>query len=573
MTAGGVRQHIEMLQCLEHGHGNGADRRLGDIGPAQPQPGFSAFLIRAWIDDLIQVFDSAMGKRILKDRQAIRESTHQVTSHVRILTALPRKEEGERTGRGSMSESDVISVFGRRLPAGHAGAGGLEALFQLIATFGLIQHHRHAKAMRSVERFTAFGRQAGDSTRSARCRRARAQPVDSGGQLPCIVRRKTEDLDRAVPGGQGTRGSVFFQHRVKITPAESESTHAGTAGAAGTGNPGAQPMVQVKRTAFDIQFWIHWFCLQGRRQDFVKERQGGFYDSGRPCGRLCVADVRFDRTQRTPSPFGVLNAENLPERLKFNLIADPGACTVGLHHIDRKRVDAGFLIGPLQCTNLPFRAWGVDTGRFSIARRPDPPDHGINAIAIPFSICESLEYDETHAFAKYRSIRIAAEGADFAGFGQDVRFGKTHMHEHVVDRVHAAGDHHIASARRQFHHRHVDGPHGACAGCVDHAIGPAQVQSIGNSPGDHVSQQPGERVFLPFHIGIRDPPDDGFGLFRPDAGLGQGTPPDGVSQAGAQGNHEFLGSCDADNDAGFPAVERSCALPVSRIGQSRLGGH
>ena len=54
-------------------------------------------------------------------------------------------------------------------------------------------------------------------------------------------------------------------------------------------------------------------------------------------------------------------------------------------------------------------------------------------------------------------------------------------------------------------------PERAGAGGVDHAVGAAQVEAVGDPAGGDVAEQAGERVLLPADVGVGDPPDDLLG--------------------------------------------------------------
>ena len=158
------------------------------------------------------------------------------------------------------------------------------------------------------------------------------------------------------------------------------------------------------------------------------------------------------------------------------------------------------------------------------------------------------------------------ERPGIAGGRQGRGLAEAHVHEDVVERIDAAGEDHVAAAGGQFEHSEVHGPQRAGAGGVDHAVGAAQVEAVGDPAGDHVAEQPGERVFLPADIGLGDSLDDVLGRGAIDPGLIQGAPPDGMTQPGAQGDHQLERAGHPQDHADPVTVERPTG-PVTRVAE------
>ena len=146
------------------------------------------------------------------------------------------------------------------------------------------------------------------------------------------------------------------------------------------------------------------------------------------------------------------------------------------------------------------------------------------------------------------------------------------MHETVVDRVDAPGDHHVALTGGQFHNCQVDGTQTAGAGCVHHTVGAAQVKSVADAAGDHVAQQAGERIFLPGDVAVGNIVDDGRFLVFGETLVFEGSSPKRVPQAGSQGDNQLLGTGDPEDNGGVLAVEFTI-LGVSSVGQGGFRHH
>src|SRR4051794_4193084 len=95
----------------------------------------------------------------------------------------------------------------------------------------------------------------------------------------------------------------------------------------------------------------------------------------------------------------------------------------------------------------------------------------------------------------------------------------------------------------------MDGAERAGAGGVDDAVGPAEVEAIGDPAGGDVAEEAGEGVFLPGDVGLADPADDIVGDLGPDAGILQGAAPMGMAEAGAEGDDLLQGAGDAEDHA------------------------
>ncbi len=163
---------------------------------------------------------------------------------------------------------------------------------------------------------------------------------------------------------------------------------------------------------------------------------------------------------------------------------------------------AGIPVSLEQGTGLTFRPRRINALGFAVTGRTDATYEGINTVAVPLGIVEPLQHQDADAFSQHRTVRIGGKGAGVTGMGQHTGFGETHVHEYIINRVDTAGDHHVAFTGIQFHQSQVKGAQAAGAGRIHHAVGAAQVQPVADATGDHIAQQAGKRVFLPWDITV-----------------------------------------------------------------------
>ncbi len=101
----------------------------------------------------------------------------------------------------------------------------------------------------------------------------------------------------------------------------------------------------------------------------------------------------------------------------------------------------------------------------------------------------------------------------------------------------------------------MQGAEGTGAGRIHHAVGAAQVVLLADPPCHHVTQQAGEGVFLPAHVGIGNPLYHILCHIRRHSGILQGLAPAGMTQAGAQRNHHLQRTGYPQDHADLAAVK------------------
>ena len=158
-------------------------------------------------------------------------------------------------------------------------------------------------------------------------------------------------------------------------------------------------------------------------------------------------------------------------------------------------------------------------------------DDCIDPVGITFGILESLQYQYADAFAQNRAVGIGGKRAGVAGVRKDAGFGKAHVHENIVDGVHATGDHHVAFSGSQFHQSQMNGTQTAGTGCIHDAVGAAKIQPVADPACHHITKQSGEGILLPGYITFRNIIDDGRFLLVAESFVIERLAPHGMPQA------------------------------------------
>ena len=333
-------------------------------------------------------------------------------------------------------------------------------------------------------------------------RRPRSEGLASRHELSCIRCAQEDELGRrraVAPrrfsfAGAVVSRDVLLERDVEVAAAETEARNRRAARVRGIADPRAALGVQVKRALLDIQLGARAIDLDRRRKHLVMQRHHGL-EEPRSAGRsLGVTDLRFDGAER--APLGVF-ARRLAERdvqtFELGRVACLGARSVRFDELDGSGIVPRHFVGAAKRAGLSFGERRVDALATSVGRRPDTREHGVDAIAVTLGIFEPLESEHRHALAEERAVCRVGEGAAVAGGRERGRLAEAHVHEDVVHRVDAARDHEIRLPELELVHAHGHGRHGARAGCVGHCVGSAQIEAVRDAPGDHVSEEPGER--------------------------------------------------------------------------------
>ena len=103
-------------------------------------------------------------------------------------------------------------------------------------------------------------------------------------------------------------------------------------------------------------------------------------------------------------------------------------------------------------------------------------------------------------------------------------------------------------------HSHGESPQAAGAGRIDHAIGAAQVQTVGDAPGDDVAQEARKRALGPRRVRVGDTLADLLNLAFGQAALSEGLHPVGLLDLGRHLSDEFRRRGNAQDHTDILAV-------------------
>ena len=110
--------------------------------------------------------------------------------------------------------------------------------------------------------------------------------------------------------------------------------------------------------------------------------------------------------------------------------------------------DARLCESPLQRADLAVLARGRERQALAVARRADTPDHRVDAIPVALGIGQPLQHDGGDAFTERDPVGRAVEGPAAALGRERVAAREQQEIAYGVVRVGAAGDDHVARARR-----------------------------------------------------------------------------------------------------------------------------
>ena len=99
-------------------------------------------------------------------------------------------------------------------------------------------------------------------------------------------------------------------------------------------NPGPGNGIQIEGTILHAELGVRLLNIDSGGKNLVMQRQRGFDQSGRPGGRLGVADLGFHTSQSTPLLILTRLGINAFESLKLHHVAHLGAGSVSFHHLD-----------------------------------------------------------------------------------------------------------------------------------------------------------------------------------------------------------------------------------------------
>ena len=492
------------------------------------------------------------------------ELAGEVAEHAGILRALAGEERGEFAARGGGAEGGAVGegptwlgCFVVESREGCVARGGEGRVFQ--------QRNEQAELRFAAE---CLARGVGAAAEVGP-REFSGEGGELGAEVGARVGGEGEDFHVAIPADFGAGRAVFFEHAVEVRATEAERAHAGAARVRGAREPRAFRRVDVEGRA-GRGFVQGLRDLDGGREDFVFERERGLDEAGHSGGGLRVADLRLHGTERGPGAVGFRGAEDFGERTQFGGVAYLCAGAVGFDEVNglRRRIGGG--VGPAQGVLLAFGARFVNRAATAVAGGADAFDDAVNLVAVALGIGEAFQHEHAEAFAEDGAVAVFVEGLRISRRRERRGFAEAHIHEDVVERVHAAGDDHVRAAGLQLQRGEVQRGHRTGARGVHHAVGPAEVEARGDAASSDVPEQAGKGILLPRHVAVGDALHHVFSDFAFDAGFLERAPPDGMAEPCAERDDEFQRAGDAEDDAGALLVEG--LVRVARVGERLLRG-
>ncbi len=343
---------------------------------------------------------------------------HQAASHVQVLAALSRVEEGQLAGPGSAAVEDALGLHG--LPQLAA------ILLQGPARLGEAVLQLGQVAVVDQQAFVGGQRTGGGPGWRRRCR-ASGQLTDLFVQLRGQVRgcRGSQGQDapqgrlgraglgagctgcglgldlrvlrvgcRALGAGLGATagqepGPVLLEDDVEVGAAEAVGTGRGAPRRDLGLGPGSQLVVQEEGRALEVDARVGGIGCHGGRELLAAQGQHGLQHARRARRGLEVADVGFDRSQRDAGPRR--SVEDLEQGLGLHHVAHLGAGAVRLHQGGAGRVQARVLPGAAHGDALADGVGRCDALAPAIAGGPEPADHGVDLVAVALGVGQPLE--------------------------------------------------------------------------------------------------------------------------------------------------------------------------------------
>ena len=547
VTGEAIAPHPEAREHVEHPARDRAEGRLRHLRRAQPR----VLLRPGALPEHRRRMHEGRRRLRLQRVEGLREQARQLPAHPHVLRPLSREQQRQRAG-GTKPDGGPVRRR-RREPRHGQGGGPLESG---PGVFAGLDHEHRPRCVGRPEPGARRGRRASPIFLN--------REVPQGDREPRpIGRARGQDLHPAVPGDR--RRGVLLEHDVEVAAAKAEGADPGAAAHA-PAQPGPRGGVEIERTSAILQARQGRAHLERGRQHPMLQGQGRLDQPRRARRRLRVSDHRLDgpdghRARRHPRV-----PVDQVQPLDLGAVSGLGSGAVSLQQADVGGAHARLGIGGPEGPRLTRAAGRVDGLRAPVAGAADAREHRVDPIAVPLRVRQALQHDDADALAQDRAVAVAVEGPGVAGLRERRRRREALVHEDVVEGVDAARDDDVGAAGPELHHAHLDGAQGARAGRVDHAVGAAQVQPIGDASGDHVPQEPGEARLLPAHIRAGDAGDDILGRLRVDTRLLQRLAPAGVAQPGPEVHDQLLRARHAEDHA-CPGLVPLHARPVARVRQ------
>ncbi len=418
------------------------------------------------------------------------EGLVQFASHPGPLTALPREQEGQLSGRRRPGPPAPYNPR-RGLSRGQCREPVQQALPVraeddcpvLVGVAGGHQGLRHGVHIQ-------FGP----------VRDERPQPLGlrPQGVLPAAgdePRHHTgPTLSPAAVTGRGLGRRHPLQDQVAIGAAHPEGADARERQPGLRLRPVRQRLLHAQVEFVQRDPRVRCLVVEAGRDLAPMEGQGGLEETDHSGGTLQVSHVRLGRADREGQSAAGGRAQDGAQGRGLDGVAEGGARAVQLHVVDVRRVDARPVVGQAEHLALRGRARHRESVRGAVVVDRAAADHAVDRVAVGQGPGEGLEEDGPAAFTADIAVGAGVEGVAAAVRRQPAEpVGGEGALRHDVE-VHATRHGEFATARAQGLAGLVDGDEAGGLRGVHGETGTAQPEGVRHPVRDDGALGPGQRV-------------------------------------------------------------------------------
>ena len=300
--------------------------------------------------------------------------------------------------------------------------------------------------------------------RLPRLARQRQQPRSARGRLLLLRRLRQRDRDRRRrPGGQGFRCvgadglAVALQDEVCVRAGPPEPAHACSWRTTGNDRPLGRLRRHPHREPLPVDLRVRGVEVQVLRDDPVLHRQHHLDETGCPCCRFQVPDVRLHRPDEQRTVGVASPAVHRPRGLHLDRVAHRRSRPVRLNvvhfprfesRLEQRRLDH-LLLGRLARHRQPR------TRPVLVQRRC--PDDAPYPVAVRLRLAQPLQHQDAAAFAPNVAVRRGIERFALPVGGQHPRVRAQLQQSAGQDRVYPSRQRQVRLAALQAGDRLVDG--------------------------------------------------------------------------------------------------------------------
>ena len=557
----------ELAEHRQQRRARAADRRLSPLrGPQRQLVGLAGRVVEARDREHDPLEPEPEVRRAIPSSARGREVHGQVGAHLHVLAALAGEEQADRSLPGTDAVAGPVGRLELGLGLGLDLPGrALEPSSQVAR----VSQQRQSSRGVGVELLLRLPSRPTKDPRLVGSGRPRTSTLGNRSTIGAADRDQL-GRHRAQQLGVLARTRVLLEQQVEVRTTEAERAHARATQVIGAADPRSRLGVEVEGRVLDVELGVGPLDLDRRRQHLVVQRHHGLEEPGRAGGRLGVADLRLDRSERAPLRLALADREGQLQPAELGRVAGLGPGPVGLDQLDRVRLEAGVGLGAAQGLGLALGHRRIDALRLAVRRRADPTQHRVDVIAVALGVGEALERDHAQTLAEHRAVGRVREGPAITRGRERRGLAEAHEHEDVVERVDAARDDQIRVAQVELLRGHVDRREGRGARGIGHAVGPAEVEAVGDPTGDDVAEQAREAALFPGCVVVGDPLGDRLDLVLGHAVVAHRLDPNRLLQPADHGREQLLGRGHAE-DHRDPRAIHALELPAGGVTQDLLG--